>query len=395
MSMTLGQSWISNSRITIFAMLRGMVNGRSFASDLRTTFQLRDGGNAYDVASDVSEVVSALFLSQQPPLRVQCVAAPDPGNPARATVTISLPGGTIEAGSISIKTLPPPKIVLPTGAVVTPFGNATIAPNDPVRATVSNISLSGLDGASITAPRSPADGGVVLNLNPVTLDVAQRRFDLTAWGRIGPNSHARFGTVSFAGLGNGVASVFGDFRDIGSLQVQVDIMRDDELIGTVTPPFGALGSILPHPQHGAVPSMVSCGILPPGETIEPTLFFVFDGMFLFGDSVKGNPYAGNSLRISAFNPLTPVQFVRQVDIGLANPAVPPWSVDILNAQRLGGTLACPCDWDDSGLLNSQDFFDFLTDFFGGDADFNQDGFTNSQDFFDFLTCMFTQPPGCS
>ncbi len=58
-----------------------------------------------------------------------------------------------------------------------------------------------------------------------------------------------------------------------------------------------------------------------------------------------------------------------------------------NAVRVRIPL-CSTDWNAMDGINSQDFFDFLGDFFAGTADFNFDGFINSQDFFDFLLSFF-------
>lgn len=51
---------------------------------------------------------------------------------------------------------------------------------------------------------------------------------------------------------------------------------------------------------------------------------------------------------------------------------------------------CGADFNNSGAVDSQDFFDFILAFFNNPpaADFNHDGVTNTQDFFDYLTAFF-------
>ena len=68
--------------------------------------------------------------------------------------------------------------------------------------------------------------------------------------------------------------------------------------------------------------------------------------------------------------------------------------NLVLAQGAAGCHPCRCDWIPDGFHNTQDFFDFMTDFFAGDADYNGDRVTNSQDFFDFMACFLEERPFC-
>lgn len=64
---------------------------------------------------------------------------------------------------------------------------------------------------------------------------------------------------------------------------------------------------------------------------------------------------------------------------------------LVDTITIDDAMPCPADWNNSGNVDSADFFAFLGDFFAANADFNADKVTDSRDFFDFLALYFA---GC-
>lgn len=107
------------------------------------------------------------------------------------------------------------------------------------------------------------------------------------------------------------------------------------------------------------------------------------------------------------NPAAPATAAAQTDVDRLNnieqvfvesPMPGTWTIEVrghsvpqpgANGQQFSlgySTRLCACDWNAADGLNSQDYYDFLHDFFAGSADFNGSGETNADDFFTFLQC---------
>ncbi|MBC7771678.1 MAG: hypothetical protein H7210_04210 [Pyrinomonadaceae bacterium] len=80
------------------------------------------------------------------------------------------------------------------------------------------------------------------------------------------------------------------------------------------------------------------------------------------------------------NTLSPVPFAAQLRAPIGPPPAPPWPP----------YYGCVGDWNRDQVLDSTDFFDYVTDFFAGKGDTDCDGTSDSADFFWFLSRFLSQ-----
>jgi len=174
---------------------------------------------------------------------------------------------------------------------------------------------------------------------------------------------------------------------------------------TITPAGGTLTN------HGTI-------TLAPGNTIAITGAIVFTGKGTLNVQVQDTTPATighltatgsatlagavNVVTVNGFDPTcinspfinaatTIGQFTTQ-SLPPAHPGMQAFLVYIGGEVRFA--ISPPSDYNRDGFLNSQDVFDFLSQFFtqSAAADFNHDGFVNSQDFFDFIADFFNGCP---
>ncbi|MGE3109068.1 MAG: endonuclease/exonuclease/phosphatase family protein [Phycisphaerales bacterium] len=210
------------------------------------------------------------------------------------------------------------------------------------------------------------------------------------WGNDGSSFNCRLNTASNQMVGNLIAqSLVTAANGLGHLPVLLDVQVPAKVSSVSFIDFGSVGvgTVATRPLSVANGVNVALwsrdgngtGIDDLDYTLSATGgFSAPGGMFSAAAAVPGNVHT------ITMPTGTPGMQAGTVTINSDDPDQPAWVVVVVGMVE---EAACACDWDQSGSLGSQDFFDFLADFFEGNGDFNHSGATTSQDFFDFLVCF--------
>jgi hypothetical protein len=214
------------------------------------------------------------------------------------------------------------------------------------------------------------------------------------WGNDGTSFNCRLTTTGNAMVGAAIAQALITAADgLGHLPVFLDLQLPAKLGAPAAIDFGSV----PVGQ----PATMMITIFNAGDTARfsrsgvagfDVLTYTLSASSGFGvptGTFTDEAGGGGSNHTLTMSTATPGPLSGTLTIISNDPDHPSYTV-VLSGVVTGAP--CPCDWNHNGALGSQDFFDFLSDYFAGNADFNSDGTTNSQDFFDFVGCFFAGCP---